>query len=49
MIKINDKQNKFKCFNCEKEYSNLMLIQLSLIIEQIYNNNTIKNFLREKI
>jgi hypothetical protein len=21
-----DKQNKFKCFNCEKEYSNLMLI-----------------------
>ena len=44
-----DKQNKFKCFNCEKEYSNLMLIQLSLIIEQIYNNNTIKNMLKEKI
>jgi hypothetical protein len=44
-----DKQNKFKCFRCEKEYSNLMLIQLSLIIEQIYNNNTIKNMLKEKI
>ena len=26
-----------------------MLIQLNLIIEQIYKNNTIKNLLKEKI
>ena len=47
-LNLIDKKNKFKCFHCEKEYSNLMLMQLSLTIENIYNNNSIKNLLFKK-
>jgi len=47
-INLIDKKNKFKCFRCDKEYSNLMLMQLSLTIENFYNNNNFKNLLYKK-